>query len=302
MIPNTDINCGKCATPIYSDCVMWSGQNLSCVTLLQDCCDTSLTKVIELLGAYVCNLSNVGNYNIPVCMESYNITDFVGMQNAMMELICASQPAISLSAITWGCIPTATTVPDAIQTIVNQVNDQTIAFNESQFEITGTTCSNRGLSLIQPCWTAGTERAFNNEWRYQTTLGQTNGLYYMLDSLGNVRLSAVLVYGVPSINNIVGWQKVIQLPVAITPSQSSVGNHFVCTAYTSDTSTFTAVSGSTNYVRECYNGLNAIDIPISQILHGKVDSAGWLWIEIPNNCGFWEVWLHSVSYNINNIC
>ena len=91
MIPNTDINCGKCAAPIYSDCVMWSGGNLSCVTLLQDCCDTSLTTVINLLGGYMCNITNTANYTIPVCMESYAITDFVGMQNAMMDLICEQQ-------------------------------------------------------------------------------------------------------------------------------------------------------------------------------------------------------------------
>ena len=304
MIPNTDINCGKCAAPIYSDCVMWSGGNLSCVTLLQDCCDTTLTKVVELLGAYVCNLSNVANYNIPVCMESYNITDFVGMQNAMMELICNQQASITLSAITWGCVASGTTVEDALQNIITEVNSQTLEFNQSQFEITGTTCSNRGVSLIQPCWTVGTERAFG-EWSYQTTLGRINGLYYMLDSLGNVRLSAILVYGSPSVLTNAGWQQLIQLPVAITPAQSSVGNHFTCTAYVSNSNSFPTITGTNNYTRVAYNngsGSTPVDVPRSVILHGKIDSSGWVWVEIPYNQGYWEVWLHSVNYNINGAC
>ena len=153
MIPNTDINCGKCAAPIYSDCVMWSGGNLPCVTLLQDCCDTSLTTVITSIGNYMCNITNVGNYNIPVCMESYNITDFVGMQNAMMDLICNS----AVGNLTFGCIPSGTTTTEIFQNIIDTVNDQTIAYDETVFTVTGTTCADRGLTIAQPCWTAGTD-------------------------------------------------------------------------------------------------------------------------------------------------
>ena len=79
---------------------------------------STLTKVIELLGAYVCNITNVANYTIPVCMQSYSITDFVGMQNAMMDLLC-QQHDINVTGLTWGCTPSGTTtlLQDTIQEI-----------------------------------------------------------------------------------------------------------------------------------------------------------------------------------------
>lgn len=301
MIPNTDINCGRCATPMYSDCVMWSGGNLSCVTLLQDCCDTSLTTVVTSIGNYMCSITNTGNYTIPVCMESFSITDFVGMQNAMMELICNS----AVGDLTFGCIPSGTTTTEIFQNIIDTVNDQTIAYDETVFTVTGTTCADRGLTIAQPCWTAGTERAFSGEWRYASVAGETNGLYYMLDVFGNVRLSGIITSnGLVSNGNLSAttFIKIIQLPTAITPSQSSIGNHFVCHGYVASGSTFPTITSSNNFVRVDYNGANTVDVSRNVILHGKVDSSGWLWIEIPYLNGHWNIWLHSISYNINGVC
>jgi hypothetical protein len=127
----------------------------------------------------------------------------------------------------------------------------------------------------------------------------------MLDALGNVRLSAVLVYGSPSVLTSAGWRQLIQLPVNITPAQSSVGNHFTCTAYVSNSNSFPTITVTNNYTRVDYNngsGPTSIDVPRSVILHGKIDSSGWVWVEIPYNQGYWEVWLHSVNYNINGAC
>lgn len=116
MIPNTDINCGKCAAPIYSDCVMWSGKNLSCVTLLQDCCDTSLTKVVELLGDYVCNMG---------------------------------------SGLTWACVPSgaSSSVKDTLQAIITEVSTQSIEYSSSYFSVTNTgDCPPKSLEIKQGEW------------------------------------------------------------------------------------------------------------------------------------------------------
>ena len=196
MIPNTDINCGKCAAPIYSDCVMWSGGNLSCVTLLQDCCDTTLTKVIELLGNYVCNLTNVANYTIPVCMESYSITDFVGMQNAMMDLLC-QQHDINVTGLTWGCTPSGTTtlLQDTIQAVINEVNTQSISYSTDYFVVTNTeTCPPKNLEIKQGQWTnvdLETVTFYNGFSGY--TGASFYGLQYLIEPATNtVRLRGLL--------------------------------------------------------------------------------------------------------------
>ena len=191
MIPNTDINCGKCATPIYSDCVMWSGQNLSCVTVLQDCCDTTLTKVVELLGDYVCNISNVAHYNIPVCMQSFDINDFAGMQNAMMELICQQQTNINLSGLTWGCTTSGTTssVNDVFQALINQVNTQSITYSTSYFSVNNIGgCPSKSLAIKQGTWISVSGTSFYNSFSFVNT-----GIYYMIDPATNtVRLKGTI--------------------------------------------------------------------------------------------------------------
>ena len=187
MIPNTDINCSKCATPMYSDCVMWSGADLSCLLLTKDCCDTSITDVINKLGAYICNFSNVTDYMFPFCFDSYSISDFHGMQQAMLTQICVLQSEIGpldfnwgcyssgvtssvtlaiqrlidetcaklTTQLTWGCTTSGTTnsINDSLQAIINAQNSQKISYNSSHFVVSGSSGScNQGLSLKQGQW------------------------------------------------------------------------------------------------------------------------------------------------------
>jgi len=153
MIPNTDINCSKCATPMYSDCVMWSGGDLSCLVLTKDCCDTSITDVINKLGAYICNFSNVTDYMFPFCFESYSISDFHGMQQAMLTQICVLQSEIdTLEAkvgpldFNWGCYSSGVTssVTSAIQRLITE------------------TCTKTSLNLTWGCITSGTTNSIND--------------------------------------------------------------------------------------------------------------------------------------------
>jgi len=153
MIPNTDINCSKCATPMYSDCVMWSGGDLSCLVLTKDCCDTSITDVINKLGAYICNFSNVTDYMFPFCFESYSISDFHGMQQAMLTEICVLQSEIdTLEAkvgpldFNWGCYSSGVTssVTLAIQRLIDE------------------TCIKTALNLNWKCIPSGTTNSIND--------------------------------------------------------------------------------------------------------------------------------------------
>lgn len=151
MIPNTDINCGKCAAPIYSDCVMWSGGNLSCVTLLQDCCDTSLTKVVELLGDYICNMG---------------------------------------SGLTWACVPsgTSSSIKDSLQAVITELSDRTISYNADHFIISGTGCS-KELQINSGEWIDITSQV-HFSYRFYSSDGSTpNKIEYKKDPItGDIHL------------------------------------------------------------------------------------------------------------------
>ena len=151
MIPNTDINCGKCAAPIYSDCVMWSGKNLSCVTLLQDCCDTSLTSVVTLLGNYVCNMG---------------------------------------SGLTWACVPSGatTSVKDSLQAIITEVSDRTISYNTDHFNISGTGCS-KELQINSGEWIDITDEVHFSYRLYSSDGSTPNKIEYKKDPItGDIHL------------------------------------------------------------------------------------------------------------------
>lgn len=158
MIPNTDINCQKCATPMYSDCVMWSGGDLTCLTLTKDCCDVSLTSVINTLGGYVCNFSYISGYTIPVCMDSYNISDFKGMQQAMLNQFCVLQSEIGDLTFDWGCYSSGTTVISSATAAIQHLIDET--------------CTNTSLALDWKCFTSGSTNSINNS--FQAIINATN--------------------------------------------------------------------------------------------------------------------------------
>ena len=92
MIPNTNINCGKCATPMYSDCVMWSGSQTSvaCIPLTQggNCCDSNITQVITDVAQFACdtNVSDLTKYHYTCLADSCacSITSFFDLFNLVI--------------------------------------------------------------------------------------------------------------------------------------------------------------------------------------------------------------------------
>lgn len=298
MIPNTDINCGKCAAPIYSDCVMWSGGNLPCVTLLQDCCDTSLTTVITSIGNYMCSITNVGNYTIPVCMESYNITDFVGMQNAMMDLICKEQTPINLSGLTWGCTTSGNTsgLQDSMQAMINAINLSKISYLSSQFSVVylDAPCS-RTLRLVVNSWTKDTVTFGTNIEYLDNNATHTFG--YLVDSFKRVSINITVktTDNGTFVGSGVGYKKIFQLPTYLYPAQAVNGNHFLCYAYI-------APAGST----PGQPGLGTETVTVNGItmskiirLNGLVDTLGWVYIEFPFNASY-VIYFQNVSFNLNS--
>lgn len=257
MIPNTDINCGKCATPIYSDCVMWSGKNLSCVTLLQDCCDTSLTKVVELLGDYVCNMGG---------------------------------------GLTWGCTASGATTStnDTFQAIINGINNNVITYNSNHFVVSGTNCTNKGLSLKTSTWTTATETSMNPSFTYLPN-NNTAVLAYIKNSLGEVRLNGtVRTYNGGYIGSGIGQTQILQLPPELRPAQDTYGNQFVCFAYidvAGNQPTPPAYSTET---------VTIATVKMSRIimLHGKVYSNGWIYIEFPFDASY-HIYLQTINYSLN---
>jgi len=132
---------------------MWSGGDLSCLLLTKDCCDTSITDVINKLGAYICNFSNVTDYMFPFCFESYSISDFKGMQQAMLTEICVLQSEIdTLEAkvgplnFNWGCYSSGVTssVTLAIQRLIDE------------------TCAKLTTNLTFSCFPSGATNSINN--------------------------------------------------------------------------------------------------------------------------------------------
>jgi len=132
---------------------MWSGADLSCLALTKDCCDTSITDVINKLGGYICNFSNVTNYMFPFCFDSYSISDFKGMQQAMLTQICVMQSEIDTLQseigpldFNWGCYSSGVTssVTLAIQRLIDE------------------TCIKTALNLNWKCIPSGTTNSIND--------------------------------------------------------------------------------------------------------------------------------------------
>lgn len=133
MIPNTDINCGKCATPMYSDCVLWSGSEstLDCIPLSAagKCCDSSITQVITDVAKFACdtNVSDLANYNYTCLANSCecSITSFFDLFNLVITKVCALQSnAASIGDLDWNCYTTPasaiTGITEAIQYLIDQ--------------------------------------------------------------------------------------------------------------------------------------------------------------------------------------
>lgn len=134
MIPNTNMNCGKCATPMYSDCVLWSGSQTSvaCISLTQGahCCDSTITDVLTDIAQYACdsNVSALSNYTIPSCLSGAcecSITNFYDMINAIMAAICNDRGVIGSLEFDWNCYATPVQNLSSVTAVIQYLIDQT---------------------------------------------------------------------------------------------------------------------------------------------------------------------------------
>ncbi len=134
MIPNTNMNCGKCATPMYSDCVLWSGSQTSvaCISLTQGahCCDSTITDVLTDIAQYACdsNVSALSNYTIPSCLSGAcecSITDFYDMINAIMAAICNDRDLIGNLEFNWNCYAAPSASVSSVTAVIQYLIDQT---------------------------------------------------------------------------------------------------------------------------------------------------------------------------------
>lgn len=133
MIPNTNINCGKCATPMYSDCVMWSGSQTSvaCINLTQggNCCDSNITQVITDVAQFACdtNVSSLSGYTYACLVDGCgcSVSTFQDMVNLMIAKICAFESGnFTIGTLDWNCYtdpaPSVTGITDIIQYLIDQ--------------------------------------------------------------------------------------------------------------------------------------------------------------------------------------
>jgi hypothetical protein len=134
MIPNTDINCGKCATPMFSDCVLWSGSQstVACIPLSSagKCCDSSITQVITDVAQFACdtNVSDLANYNY-TCLASTcscSITDFFDLFNLVITKVCNLEAGtIVVGDLDWNCYAAPASAVTGITEVIQYLIDQT---------------------------------------------------------------------------------------------------------------------------------------------------------------------------------
>ena len=134
MIPNTDINCGKCATPMYSDCVLWSGSEstVACIPLSSagKCCDSSITQVITDVAQFACdtNVSDLSNYNY-TCLANgcgCSITDFFDLFNLVITKVCNLEAGtVAVGNLNWNCYAAPASAITGITQVIQYLIDQT---------------------------------------------------------------------------------------------------------------------------------------------------------------------------------
>ena len=134
MIPNTDINCGKCATPMYSDCVLWSGSEstVACIPLSSAgrCCDSSITQVITDIAKFACdtNVSDLSNYNY-TCLANgcgCSITDFFDLFNLVITKVCNLEAGtVAVGDLDWNCYAAPASAITGITQVIQYLIDQT---------------------------------------------------------------------------------------------------------------------------------------------------------------------------------
>lgn len=130
-------------------------------------------------------------YDGPIlgCIETTTNMSLTALIVAMSDVICSTGGgSTTVTGITWGCVatPGTTSVSDAVQTVVTSLNAQKIAYSTSDFTVTGTSCSDRTLTLKKGVWTNITPVAWYNGFSAATTL------QYLLDADGMIHLRGTI--------------------------------------------------------------------------------------------------------------
>jgi hypothetical protein len=180
-------------------------------------CTDSISIQFNRLISYMCSKFDMSTINWG-CFTGTATNSIVAVINQLISELCN----ISL---TWGCVNGGVPVSglkNQLQAILDAINAQKIGYNTAHFSITGTTCSNRGLSLITPTWTATSLSAVTGGSR------PSNSDYYLLDPFGNVRLNGQYVdildtkttettnYGALGYTGF--YLPILRIPAAIAPS------------------------------------------------------------------------------------
>jgi hypothetical protein len=181
-------------------------------------CDATISLAFNTLIEYMCNQLDMSTINWS-CFTGTTTNSIVAVINQLITELCN----ISLS---WGCLTPTLGLKNQLQTIINAINAQTIAYNTNHFVVTGTTCADRGLSLKQGEWVAFLPYKYGasattpitkytdlNSGTTYTTVEVSNGfslvtssinpqgsysqpqMYAYLDALGNVTIVGTFTVG-----------------------------------------------------------------------------------------------------------
>jgi hypothetical protein len=179
------------------------------------------------------------------CFTGTATNSVVAVINQLITELCN----ISLS---WGCLTPTTGLANQLQTIITAINAQTIAYNTAHFVVTGTTCANRGLSLIKPSWTSYEFSGIISGGTTYVSHSASGNEGYLVDPFGNVRLSSGLFDCTDTVKlesyasgNLGAFG--FYLPIAIIPTAIAPTTGSICRSYGYVDCWIQYVSGTTNF-------------------------------------------------------
>lgn len=195
MIPCNEEN--NCQDFFSTKCILWGGTSLECLGI-SSCPTPNIETIIETIASKICTGFSIAAYDIPVCLNSYNISDFTGMQNAMLAEICSAKAELdNTSSLNWYCLANITgdTLLHSLQTIIDNVNINTIQYNTNQFVITGSTSTcNKTLNISQGVWIDITSQVlFYVNGTTNTNFTNGTSIYYMKDATGIIHIKGALI-------------------------------------------------------------------------------------------------------------
>jgi hypothetical protein len=145
---------------------------------------------------------------------------------AITDKLCALEAGGStgegaVTGITWGCVvePETTSVSDAVQMLVNAINNTIIRYNVNDFTVVDDDdCSARTLTIKKGVWT----QIANNDILWYNGFSAATPIYYLLDADGVIHLkgtlskSTVMVMSSATYSSGVGI-KIAELPGYLLP-------------------------------------------------------------------------------------